>query len=510
MRLHPAVTDLPRRAAGLVGRVLGPPGRALARAGRAAGRLAGRRIEIVVAVAAGAMCGVLLWLLGPGLQGWFVAQGMDSQRADLLSAMVLVILATAIVGAVSRRAGATRIGGLLGFIGIQIIPFLIQAANEPSTPGLRYTEDISGWILQPLGMLLLAVVCVIVGAALGVGLARDAARIPALLRRRWLWLAIPIAIALIVAASGAAITALQQGPFSALRDYSVGSGGPVTAVAPPTQPSGSMAPDGPVTATPDISLLRQLPGQIQYLNIGAHPVDVYVPGLYLSDSSVSLPVLYLLHGTPGQPSDWIQGAQLVGVLNQLIGDGDIPPMFVVLPNGDRADTSDTEWGNSAYAQVESWLVDEVVPTIDSDYPTLGAEYRGIAGLSSGGYGAVNIAIHQPSTFSFAASYSGYFIGLSSIFGSQWRANSPLYTAAGVPTPERFPIYLGAGTTDTLYRPDTTQFANTLAAIGWTNCEYQTVPGGHGWVAWEPEFVNSLNWLGELWGPTPWLDPPGTG
>jgi S-formylglutathione hydrolase FrmB len=175
-----------------------------------------------------------------------------------------------------------------------------------------------------------------------------------------------------------------------------------------------------------------------------------------------------------------------------------------MPNGNVPGTSDDEWGNSAYGQVETWMMNQVIPTIDSDYRTLGAEFRGIAGLSSGGFGAVNIAIHNPTQFSWAASYSGYFVGLSGVFGSMWKANSPFYTAATVPASEQFPLYLGAGLTDTLYRPDTVQFASKLTAIGWTDYQLQSVAGGHGWVAWEPEFVNSLTWLGELWGPDPWI------
>ena len=510
MRLRLTSTDLPRRAAGhaaeLAGRLLEPLARALRRSSGTVLRLAGRHLGIVVAAAAAGLSGILSWLLGPGLEQWFVAEGMDSERADLLSAMVLVLLATAIVGAASRRTGPTRLGGLVGFAGIQIVPFLIRAANEPAAPRLHYTQDILGWVLQPLGMLLLAVICVIVGAALGAGLARDAARVPALLRRRWLWLVIPVAIALIVAASAAAITALQVGPFAALRDYNVAQS-PQAATTPAT-PSVSwvLPPGATATPTPDVGLLRQLPGTIQPLSISGRAVDVYVPGIYGADATLALPVVYLLHGTPGSQVDWLNGAQLEGVLDQLIANGTIPPMIVVLPNGSEPGTSDPEWGNTSHGAIETWLIQQLVPSIDFDYRTLGAEYRGIAGYSSGGFGAVNLAIRNPQVFSWAGSYSGYFVGPSSAFGSAWRANSPLYSASGVAAANRIPLYLGAGATDTTFRADTVQFAATLKAAGWTDYNLQTVPGGHGWVAWQQETVDSLTWLAQLWGPTPWVAP----
>jgi enterochelin esterase-like enzyme len=470
-------------------------------------RLAGQHLVVVTAAGTAALCVLLAWLLGSGLEQWFVAQGMDDERADLLSAMVLALIATAMVGAASRRPAPTRVGGLVGFVAIQIVPFLIRAANAPGTPGLRYTQNVLGWILQPLGMLLLAAISVIVGAALGVGLAHDAARLPSLLRRRRLWPLIALAIALVVAGTGAALTALQIGPLSALRDYSVRPGPALSAVAPTPTPT----PDGataPIAApTPDEALLRQIPGEIQYLTVGGHPVDVYVPGVYQADPDLAVPTLYLLHGTPGDQSEWLTGGQVEGVLDQLIAKGTIPPMIVVLPNGNERNSSDTEWGNSSQGDVETWLIDQVIPAVDTQYRTLGAAYRGIAGLSSGGFGAVNLAVLNPTDFSWAASYSGYYVGRSAIFGSAWRANSPLYTAAGVPAAERMPLYLGAGSQDYDFRPGTLQFAATLRSIGWTDYDLQTVPGGHGWVAWSAQFVQSLTWLGQIWGPTPWYTPP---
>jgi enterochelin esterase-like enzyme len=467
-------------------------------------RLAGRHLWITVAAGSAALGAILGWLLGNGLAQYFEAQGMDDERAYLLTAMVLVILATAVVGAASRRPAPTRVGGLVGFVGIQIVPFLVRAANQPAIAGIKYQQNIPGWILQPLGMLLLAVISVVVGAALGVGLARDATHLPSFFRRRRFWPAIPVAIALVVFASGAAVTALQDGPLSALRTDSE-----PTAVLPSATPTTAASAEPAVVVpdpTPDISILRQLTGEVSYLTIANRQVDVYVPGVYAAVPTLSLPVVYLLHGTPGQPADWLTGAQLAAVLDQMIGAGTMPPTIVVLPNGNTPRSTDTEWGNSSFGDIESWIVNQVVPSIDGEYRTLGAAYRGIAGLSSGGYGAVNIAFQNPTVFSWAGSYSGYFVGRVATFGSAWRANSPLYTASSLPAAERMPLYLGAGSTDYVFKPDTVQFAATLTALGWPDVDFQTVPGGHGWVSWTPEMVQSFTMLGQLWGPEPWLTP----
>ncbi|HXZ99171.1 MAG TPA: alpha/beta hydrolase-fold protein [Candidatus Binatia bacterium] len=473
---------------------------------RRVGAAARAHAALISAAAAAALTGLSGWLAGPSLQSWFVAMGMDAERGALLASVVLVTLATAVVAALSRQSGATRLGGLAGFVGIQVVPFLIRAATTPPTPGLHATADILGWVLQPLGMLLLAALAVVIGAALGTGLVRDLSRLRALLGRRRLWPAVPAAAAILVIAGMAASTALQDGPLSALVDY--GASAPTaSSTTRPDSPSsspqtGTSQAETPVP-TPDLTALRQLPGRIQSVVIGGRLVVVYVPGIYDADPSLRLPVLYLLHGSPGDPEEWLgNGGQLQGVLDQLIGAGTVPPLLVVMPDGNGTNSQDTEWGDVANGDIESWLVDQVVPAVDGQFRTLGYSYQGIAGLSSGGFGAMNLAFRHPTVFSWAGSYSGYFTARENIFGSKTAANSPLDTAARVPVADRMPIYLGYGADDGI-SAGTNQFASVLKNLGWPKVNVQEVPGGHGWEAWRAEVVNSLTWLGQLWGAQPW-------
>jgi hypothetical protein len=54
-------------------------------------------------------------------------------------------------------------------------------------------------------------------------------------------------------------------------------------------------------------------------------------------------------------------------------------------------------------------VRDVVPWTDRHLPTIAASSsRAIAGLSAGGYGAVDIALRHPRLFEIAESWSGYF------------------------------------------------------------------------------------------------------
>jgi len=86
--------------------------------------------------------------------------------------------------------------------------------------------------------------------------------------------------------------------------------------------------------TPDISILRQLSGEVSYLTIANRQVDVYVPGVYDAVPELSLPVVYLLHGTPGSRQTGSTALNFAGRPPiSMIRGGHHAPTIVVLPNG---------------------------------------------------------------------------------------------------------------------------------------------------------------------------------
>jgi len=425
-------------------------------------------------------------LIGEQLANWVVALGMDDARAMLIASMLVVALTGAMVTLPAAGSGATRWGTLAGFVVVEVIPFIVNAAQTKATPGLIANVNVAGWILQPLGILLLGAVSATAGVAIAERVRRDIGRLAtAVRRRRWSWPLVPVAAALTVVVAGSSVVGLQQGPLVQLQTY-----------GPPAVPSAVRTVAG---LQPTWSNEIQLPGHIENRYVAGRAVLVYVPGVYAVDATLRLPVVYFLHGTPGAPQDWLGGGgQLQGVLAQLIARGVIPPLIAVAPDGNGPRGQDTEWGNSTHGNVESWLVQRVVPFIDSQYRTLGAPYRGIAGLSSGGFGAVNLALRNPAVFRWAASYSGYFSARPDIFGPLWAANSPQLTAASVPTALRMPLYLGWGAEDRAFAQATLQFASLVGRLRWPAVDTNEVAGGHGWQAWQAELVNSLVWLGRLW------------
>lgn len=136
------------------------------------------------------------------------------------------------------------------------------------------------------------------------------------------------------------------------------------------------------------------------------PGLVYLPpGL---STARRFPVVYLLHGMPGSPTEYPDGTGLVKFADDGIASGALHPFIGVLPAAGPDDRYNGEWAGSW----ETDLVDRIVPWVDEHLPTLpDARDRVIAGLSAGGFGAVNIALRHPGLFGTVESWSGYFAPL---------------------------------------------------------------------------------------------------
>jgi enterochelin esterase-like enzyme len=444
---------------------------------------------------------LVLWLPTRGwLSGWAVGLGMDEQRGALVAALLAVLAGSGAATLLGSRPGPARAGGLLGLVAVEVVPFLAGAARTGPTGGLATSTVAFGWVAQPLGMLLLGWIAATAGAGIGVLLRADVLGLWGRLRRGRR--AVPpvvagLALAAVVAVP-AATTALQDGSLTALYSYS----------APGSAHLRHGSHSGPGVVASVNGGLHPPAGRIDPISVGGRSVRVYLPPSYALQPGTSFPVVYFLHGYPSTELQWLSGAQLPGVLDQLIAARVVPPLLAVLPDGNGRATSDAEWGDTVRGdRIEEWLVDSVVPAVDARYRTLGAHHRGIAGLSAGGFGALNIATRHPRLFDWAASYSGYVAARHDLFaGPSAAANSPLLTVTRVAVQERMPLYVGVGTGDGRYLDGNEGFAAELRRLGWEPVSFDVVPGGHGWAAWRLELVHSLEWLGTLW-PAPADQPP---
>jgi enterochelin esterase-like enzyme len=131
---------------------------------------------------------------------------------------------------------------------------------------------------------------------------------------------------------------------------------------------------------------------------------VYLPPGF--DPQRRYPVIYLLHGMRGAPSEFWDSLKIADVADTLIQSGSSPPFIAVMPvAGPRVDPDGGEWAGVW----EDYLVRDVVPWVDTHLPALpGAANRALEGLCAGGYGAVDIGLRHPGLFGTLGSWEGYF------------------------------------------------------------------------------------------------------
>ena len=139
-------------------------------------------------------------------------------------------------------------------------------------------------------------------------------------------------------------------------------------------------------------------------------VFIYLPPGY-DATAARFPVVLMLPGftgigaDPWQPRAWQE--PLHERMDRLIGKGACPPMIVATPDCFTSIGGSQYLDSPAIGSYETFVVREVVPWIDGRYRTLAArDHRGVCGKSSGGYGALMLAMRNPRVFGALASHAG--------------------------------------------------------------------------------------------------------
>ena len=141
------------------------------------------------------------------------------------------------------------------------------------------------------------------------------------------------------------------------------------------------------------------------------PLTVYLPPDATRDPGRRFPVYYCLAPwTSGgrQQMDWEPFKEsLPDRLTRLITGGQLPPCVVVCPD------LYTSFGGSQYINSPylgdhgDHIVHELIPYVEANYPVIpGARSRAVFGRSSGGFGALRLAMDYPGTFAAVACHSG--------------------------------------------------------------------------------------------------------
>ncbi|WP_379157838.1 alpha/beta hydrolase-fold protein [Paenibacillus sp. sgz5001063] len=196
---------------------------------------------------------------------------------------------------------------------------------------------------------------------------------------------------------------------------------------------------------------------------------IYLPEGY-ERSDQRFPVVYLLHDEGGSSLQFEEDG-LAGRLDQWIADGEIQKMIVVMP-----DTGSDSWFiNQPGAPWEDVIVSDLIPSIDANYRTIASpQYRGISGISMGGYGAFMLGLKHPDLFRSIASHMG-------ALGTTLQGQNPLTLLQSMSVGQlgAYNYYLDGGTEDSLtYADGSTNDIHAYFRGKNIRHEYQMRPGGH--------------------------------
>jgi hypothetical protein len=141
------------------------------------------------------------------------------------------------------------------------------------------------------------------------------------------------------------------------------------------------------------------------------PLWVYLPPAYEQDSDRRYPSIYLIQGLTGQLDMWRNRSAFrkntPELVDDLFGSGEASPTVVVWVDCWTSLGGSQFLDSPATGRYHTYLCDEVVPWVDGHYRTLPRRvHRGIAGKSSGGYGAMVTPMLRPDLWGALATHAG--------------------------------------------------------------------------------------------------------
>ena len=230
-----------------------------------------------------------------------------------------------------------------------------------------------------------------------------------------------------------------------------------------------------------------------------------LPPDYAQNPQRLYPVILLLHGGHGDASGWQSCAALTEVLHKLYSSGKLPPAIVVTPDGNDRRGSSAQWDpqyfDGANGKIATLIGVDLVQEVKAHYRVLSdPDFWAMGGLSSGGWGALNIGLRYLDQFHLFFSHSGYFTAANGA------ANSPVMVIRQQPAVQLQPlkVYLDAGAADDRFLTSTEQFHQTLKQLN-VEHEFHMFAGGHGasgqeagWHYWHEHLTDSLSYVGAQW------------
>jgi S-formylglutathione hydrolase FrmB len=141
------------------------------------------------------------------------------------------------------------------------------------------------------------------------------------------------------------------------------------------------------------------------------PLFVYRPPGVEPDHPKPLSSVYVIQGYTGQLDMWFNRSpfepNMVERLDAMFAAGDCPDAIVVFVDAWTSFGGSQFLNSTGTGRYLDYLCDEIVPFVDSRYPTAAdRDRRGLTGKSSGGYGAMVVPQFRPDVFGALASHAG--------------------------------------------------------------------------------------------------------
>lgn len=253
------------------------------------------------------------------------------------------------------------------------------------------------------------------------------------------------------------------------------------------------------------------------------PAQAYLPPIWFARPRPALPVVLLLHGTPGAPTDWTEGglAQATADAWAALHDGVAP--VLVMPDINGSLTADSECVDGPGGNVETYLTVDVPAAVQQ---TLGTLAPGpawvVAGFSEGGTCSIMLALRHPELFTTFGDYGG-LVGpragdtnadtadtATQLFGGSpqaFEAHEPSALLTGAQFPQLGGWFQVGSADDQPYQA-IQQLVPLARAAGIATCYVVMPDEGHTFAVWSSAFRDSLPFFAKRLGlpPSPAVNP----
>lgn len=141
------------------------------------------------------------------------------------------------------------------------------------------------------------------------------------------------------------------------------------------------------------------------------PLWVYLPPGYDDEPQRRYPTIYHIQGLTGQLDMWRNRSafrkNFPELADEMFARGEAPPCIMVWVDCWTSYGGSQFLNSPATGRYHTYLCDEIVPWVDAHYRTLAQrDHRGIAGKSSGGYGAMVTPMLRPDLWGGLATHAG--------------------------------------------------------------------------------------------------------